>query len=323
MAQDEKVDRRSSEGGVSEPDTSSTSDVGKDVAVASPANEQGGEPAAEKVSGPGPPPDGGTKAWLQVLGGFLLVLNTWGLVNSYGVFQTYYSTDLLKSSTASAISWIGSIQAFLLLFAGILCGRALDAGYFYHMAALGGFLEVFGMMMTSIATKYWQVFLSQGVCVGLGCGCLFTPSIAIIGTYFTSKRSIATGLAASGSSVGGVIYPIIVRRMFQTIGFPWAARVMAFVMLATIVIAITLLRPRLPPRKSGPLVIWTAAKEPAYASFVLGLALAFVAFFIPFFYVQTYALNIGMNQDLAFYTLSVMNASGMIGRLVPNFLADK
>lgn len=125
-----------------------------------------------------------------------------GLVNSYGVFQTYYSTTLLPDSTPSAISWIGSIQAFLLLFAGILCGRALDAGYFYQMAVVGGFLEVFGMMMTSIAHKYWQVFLAQAVCVGLGCGCLFTPSIAIIGTYFSSKRGLATGIAASGSSVG-------------------------------------------------------------------------------------------------------------------------
>lgn len=34
-------------------------------------------PAAEQPTGPGPPPDGGTKAWLQVVGGFLLVLNTW------------------------------------------------------------------------------------------------------------------------------------------------------------------------------------------------------------------------------------------------------
>lgn len=70
------------------------------------------------------------------------------------------------------------------------------------MAFIGGFLEVFGMMMTSISNKYYQVFLAQGICVGLGCGCLFTPSIAIISTYFSSKRALATGIAASGSSVG-------------------------------------------------------------------------------------------------------------------------
>ena len=98
---------------------------------------------------------------------------------------------------------------------------------------------------------------------------------------------------------------------------------MAFVMLVTIGTALSILRPRLPSRKAGPLVIWAAIKEPAYSSFIFGLMLAFLAFFIPFFYAQTYALNIGVDQGLSFYLLSVMNAAGMIGRLLPNALADK
>ena len=94
-------------------------------------------------------------------------------------------------------------------------------------------------------------------------------------------------------------------------------------MLVTISVAILLLRPRLPPRKSGPLVIWSAFKEPAYSTFVVGLMLAFLAFFIPFFYAQTYALDIGVDENLSFYLLSIMNAAGMVGRLVPNALADR
>lgn len=182
--------------------SSQASSVKAPDALTASSDQQGQDPPAEEPTGPPLPPNGGLKAWLQVLGGFLLVLNTWGLVNSFGVFQTYYSTVLLSTSTPSAISWIGSIQAFLLLFAGILCGRLLDAGHFFVMAITGLFLEVFGMMMTSLGTKYYQIFLAQALVVGLGCGCLFTPSIAIIGTYFTTKRSLATGLAASGSSVG-------------------------------------------------------------------------------------------------------------------------
>lgn len=111
--------------------------------------------------------------------------------------------------------------------------------------------------------------------------------------------------------------------MLESIGFGWAVRTMAFVMLVSIAIATLLLKPRLPPRKSGPLIIWAALKEPAYSSFIFGLVLAFVAFFIPFFYAQTYALNIGVDQNLSFYLLSIMNAAGMIGRVVPNALADK
>ena len=98
---------------------------------------------------------------------------------------------------------------------------------------------------------------------------------------------------------------------------------MAFVMLAGIAIALSLLRPRLPLRKPEPLIILAAVKEPVYSSFIFGLMLMFTPFFIPSFYAQTYALNIGTNEDLAFYLLSIMNAAGMVGRLLPNALADR
>jgi len=38
---------------------------------------------------PGPPPDGGFDAWTQALLSHLIVFNTWGYINSFGVFQTY------------------------------------------------------------------------------------------------------------------------------------------------------------------------------------------------------------------------------------------
>jgi MFS family permease len=124
------------------------------------------------------------------------------MANAFGVFQTYYTTELLTTSSQSSISWIGSIQGFLLLFVGVFCGRAFDAGYFYPVAGVGIFLSVFGMMMTSLGKEYYQIFLAQGLCLGVGSGFLFTPAISLVGTYFSTRRGLATGIAASGSSVG-------------------------------------------------------------------------------------------------------------------------
>lgn len=73
----------------------------------------------------------------------------------------------------------------------------------------GSFLTVFGYMMLSLCTELWQVILTQGVCVGIGGACLFIPGVAILPTYFRKRLGLAVGLAASGSSLGGVIYPIV------------------------------------------------------------------------------------------------------------------
>ncbi|KAL1859020.1 hypothetical protein Daus18300_009658 [Diaporthe australafricana] len=78
---------------------------------------------------PGPPPDGGLKAWTAVAAGHLVIMNTWGYINSFGVFQTYYSTEL--GLPPATISWIGSIQVFLLFFIGTFTGRITDAGVSY------------------------------------------------------------------------------------------------------------------------------------------------------------------------------------------------
>ena len=56
--------------------------------------------------------------------------------------------------------------------------------------------------MTSFCKSYYQVFLAQGICVGLGAGCLFLPSVAIMASYFTSKRAFMTGIANAGGSIG-------------------------------------------------------------------------------------------------------------------------
>jgi hypothetical protein len=68
------------------------------------------------------PPNGGLQAWLCVLAGFLIFVNVWGVVSSFGAFQAFYLRELLSDNSTSAISWIGSVQAFLVVFVGIFAG---------------------------------------------------------------------------------------------------------------------------------------------------------------------------------------------------------
>jgi MFS family permease len=94
------------------------------------------------------------------------------------------------------------VQAWLLIFVGVLSGPLFDLGYFRVMLFAGNFLVVFGIMMISLSTQYWQVFLSQGLCMGLGAGLLYIPSLALVGIWFERKRALAMGVVMSGIAVG-------------------------------------------------------------------------------------------------------------------------
>lgn len=99
-------------------------------------------------------PDGGREAWLVVAGSMIALFHTWGVINSFGVFQTYYETELLKENSSSDISWIGSLEAALLMMGGVFVGPLYDAGYFRELLITGNILIILGMFMTSLCTQY-------------------------------------------------------------------------------------------------------------------------------------------------------------------------
>jgi len=271
---------------------------------------------------PGPPPDGGIQAWLQILAGHLINALTWGYSASFGIYQLHYSTTL--SLPESQIAWIGSLQVFLTFFIGTFSGRSADAGYAQHTALLGSVMIVLGTFMTSLATEYWQILLAQGLCTGLGMGILYMPAVAVIGSYWKERKAMALGLAASGSGTGSILFPLVVQHLQPTIGFPRAVQVQGYIALAFAIIINLLLRPRLPPRKAGPLVEWKAFLEPTYALFTIGVFLIFFAVYFCFFFINTYATSVaGLSPEKAVNLLVVINAVGIPVRPLLGLVADK
>lgn len=55
-------------------------------------------------------------------------------------------------------------------------------------------------------------------------------------TFFRRKRALAGGLTIAGSSLGGVIFPLMVVRLIPKIGFPWTMRVCAFMIFGLLLI---------------------------------------------------------------------------------------
>ncbi len=79
------------------------------------SNSSKGPPSAPQED---PPvyPDGGWKAWLTVGGAFAGLFCTFGQLNAFGTFQTWYAEHQLHDLPPSTIAWIGSLQLWIFFF---------------------------------------------------------------------------------------------------------------------------------------------------------------------------------------------------------------
>lgn len=277
-----------------------------------------------RLSSSNTPPDGGLVAWLQVAGSWVLFFNTFGLINTFGVYQTYYESGQLFQSTSSNISWIGSIQAYIIFFVGTLTGPLFDLGHFRVLLGTGSLLVVFGHMMLSLCHEYWQALLAQGFAIGLGSGLLFVPSLAIMPSYFTHKVGFAIGIAVSGSSVGGIIYPIVFYRLIKEIGFGWSVRVLGFIAMAMLCLPLACMRMRVQPVAKRKLIDWSAFTDAQFVSFVLSCTIGFICMYCFIFYISYYSESSGaLSSEMAFYLIPILNVGSLLGRTLPNYLGDK
>lgn len=223
-------------------------------------------------------------AWGQILAGHLVIFNTFGYIGSWGIFESYYVKSL--DASFASISWVGSIQIFLVFFIGTFSGRALDAGHLRITVTTGCLCQIVGIFLTSLAKSYTVLFLTQGILVGVGDGLAFCPMISLISTYYTDRtRALAVSFAAAGAATGGMVFPTIARQMVGSVGIVWTIRAMGGVFLLSSMIAVSLLRLRVQPRKTGPLIEWGAFREMPYCLFCVGTFLALWGLYFAYYYV--------------------------------------
>ncbi|EJU01050.1 MFS general substrate transporter [Dacryopinax primogenitus] len=272
-------------------------------------------------------PDGGWKAWCTVAGAFLILMCSSGYANSYGVFQAAYVEELLPNHSASEIAWIGTVQDFLFFSMGIPAGILFDARKFRSLTVSGSVLLV-GCCFAQSAAKpgqYYQFFLSQGVGQGIGLGLMYLPAVAVVSQYFLKWRALVTGVLYMGSGLGGVIFPILINKVLQSHGFTTSVRATGYLLLGGLVLANLLIRPNYNPSHNSlpPPKLKTLLTDLPYLIGTLSAFFTGFGIFFPFFYIQLYSITIGLDQNISFYTLTIMNGASIFGRFIPTIFADR
>ncbi|KAF5314901.1 hypothetical protein D9619_007514 [Psilocybe cf. subviscida] len=281
-------------------------------------------PVEPTVSRPGHLyPEWSPKGNLTVVGASIALFFAFGLMNAFGTFQTWYATHQLKHLPASTISWIGSLQLWTFFFSGAPIGRLFDAYGPTRLMMAGTLCYVTSIVLTSVCTRYYQYIMSQGVLFGLSVGLLFYPSLSSISTHFSKYRATALGIAAAGSGLGGVVFPIMMQRLFEQIGFGWGIRIIALIGFVGCTVATLTVTSLSTKKKPGPYFDVTTVSDSKFILLAIGSCFVALGLFNPFFYIVDYARRFSISEHMSFYVLAVMNAGGVLGRIAPAYASDR
>lgn len=194
------------------------------------------------------------------------------------------------------------------------------------------------MFMISLCHEYYQFFLAQGFLLGIGQAFLACPVLAMISRHFNKHRGLATGFTIAGSSLGGVIWPIMVNQLLNKDGvsFGWTIRIVTFTMLPLVVITCATVRAPAEEKpkeeesaksdikdKPKKKIDLSVVKNRVFQTFCAGIGLFYLGMFSPFFFTTSYAVHLGMSTSFAFYLVSILNAASLFGRISAGWLADK
>ena len=217
-------------------------------------------------------PEGGLRAWLVVLGSFSIITGTFGLISTVGLFQAYWQEHQLSAYTTRDIGWISAVNVFLNLFLGVQIGPLFDK-YGPRWLTLGGsVVYVMSLVLLGQCKTYWQLMLVYGVLSGVSGAFLTTTALAVVAHWFEVKRGMASGIAFAGSSVGGIVFPLILKATLEHLSWAWSLRLVALIVLVLMVIGNLCIRGRLPPRKNGGAVDLRCFQDARFSWTTIGLA---------------------------------------------------
>ncbi|KAM3500417.1 hypothetical protein MY10362_006416, partial [Beauveria mimosiformis] len=249
-------------------------------------------------------PGGGLVAWTVVLGAWCAMLPSMGLLNTLAALEAHLAPSLeLRGVPRTRSAWIFSCYAFFLYFCGAQVGPLFDAHDVRVLLVMGAAGMVAALVGLSFSTGHW----------------------------FDKRRALATGVACTAGGIGGVIFPILILYLAPTLGFAWSIRVIALLCAVVLAVAcVTLRKRRRPGIKTssggggGAALDFSALwRDKKFGATTAAVFLVEFAVFIPYTYLSSYALHVGMAPDKAYLLNALLNAGAVPGRAIPGYVGDK
>ncbi|KAF9105830.1 hypothetical protein BGX27_009419 [Mortierella sp. AM989] len=307
--------------------------------------------------------EGGLQGWLAVLGSLLIHCFVFAPTEYvFGVFVLHYQ-DVFPESSASAITFVGTTGSAITYIAGFLSGIMADRFGFRPTAFVGSVIMALSLVGASFSTELWHLYVTQGVLFGVGASFAYYPAIAVPSQYFTKHRGLAIGVAVSGTGLGGFGLAPLTNALIEKVDIFWTLRILGMMIFvfsriyfsggASMLIAekVNLVERRekgeeQPDQENTIIGECSKAseaidvevgknrkptffqalhvfKDPQFLSLTLAELTASIGYLIPLYFMQTYAVYIGLSAEQGALILGLSNGSAFVGRILLGIIADR
>lgn len=268
-------------------------------------------------------PNGGY-GWVCVVCCFCINAHTWGLNSSYGVFLAYYlANDVFPGATELQYAFVGGLSISMALLVSPVATITTRLYGTKTTLLIGVFFETVSLVGASFASEIWQLFLSQGVCFGWGMGFQFVGSVGVVPQWFTTRRSLANGIATAGSGFGGLMYSLVANAIIQNISLAWAFRILGIVALFVCGICAILLKDRNKQVGSSQLAFEYRLFKRVEYLLLLGFGFfSMLGYIVLLFSLPSYAASIGLTAQQGSVVGALLNLGQALGRPPIGYFSD-
>ncbi|KXS19153.1 MFS general substrate transporter [Gonapodya prolifera JEL478] len=268
-------------------------------------------------------PEGGY-GWVIIAACFVLMFCGLGMLYSWGVYlRTYVALDIFPGSTYFSLSWVGSLTQGVNTLGAPFMGQLADRLGSRLICIFGSLLLGVSFVLASFSTQVWHLFLTQGFMFGLACSALYFGLIGMPAQYFLKKRGIAVGFAVAGGGLGGMAWGPITQALVDNMGFRWALRLSGIISGGVLLLASLLLKSRFPPPPRSPFFNLAYFRDWKFVVLYCAFFFFQFGFFLPFSYLPTYAVGVGLTSGQGSFVLGLTNGVSAVGRIVLGLTADQ
>jgi predicted MFS family arabinose efflux permease len=236
----------------------------------------------------------------------------------------YLADDIFPEASTWDYAFIGgfnfAIAMLVAPFVTVFCRRFRT----HVVMCCGLVLQLGGCIAASFATRIWQLHISQGVLIGCGIGFLYIPCLPVLSQWFDRRRSLANGISAAGSGVGGAAFAWGTEAIIQRLDISWALRITGIIAFVANLTATIFIRDRNKAIRPSQLGFDTQLLRRYDVLLLLAwVFISMLGYIVLLFSLSDFAMSIGLSRSQATDMIGLLNVGTAIGRPIIGILSDR